>query len=115
MVVLFTVVYAVGGTPFLHLLTDSEEVVAASEPYFWWAVLVPVTGMAAFVYDGIFIGITASRGMLVSCAVATAVFYVVYFLFFPSFGNHALWVALLLYLALRGIIQHLWLRRLQNS
>lgn len=110
MIVLFTALYAFGGTPFLHLLTDDEAVIAASEPYFWWAVLVPLTGMAAFVYDGIFIGITAARGMLVSCAIATAAFFGLYFVLFPMFGNHALWIALLVYLALRGIVQAGWMR-----
>lgn len=37
MVVLFTAVYVAGGMPFLHLLTDEPQVVAASREYVWWA------------------------------------------------------------------------------
>lgn len=109
MVALFTLIYWVGGTPFLRLLTTDATVIQAASDYLPWAVLIPLCSMAAFVWDGVFIGTTYTRGMLISCAVAAAVFFSLWFLLSPSMGNHALWVALLSYLALRGIIQtYLW-------
>jgi MATE family multidrug resistance protein len=74
-----------------------------------WALLIPISGMAAFVYDGIFVGMLLTRGMLISCSIATAAFFVLYFLLFPLTGNHALWLALIVYLALRGLVQHIYL------
>ena len=109
MVVLFTAVYALGGRGFLGLLTDETSVVDAAMEYLPWALLIPVAGMAAFVYDGIFIGLLKTRGMLVASAVATVVFFGLYFALFPVWGNHALWLALIVYLALRGLVQHLYL------
>ena len=109
MVVLFTAVYALGGRGFLGLLTDEASVVDAALEYLPWALLIPVAGMAAFVYDGIFIGLLKTRGMLVASAVATIVFFGLYFVLFPLWGNHALWLALIVYLALRGLVQHLYL------
>ncbi|MBQ9636653.1 MAG: MATE family efflux transporter [Prevotella sp.] len=109
MVALFTAVYALGGRAFLGLLTSEQAVVSAALDYLPWALLIPVSGMAAFVYDGIFVGMMETRGMLISCAVATATFYVLFFVFFPLWGNHALWLALIVYLALRGIVQHFYL------
>ena len=109
MVVLFTAVYALGGRGFLGLLTDEASVVDAAMEYLPWALLIPVAGMAAFVYDGIFIGLLKTRGMLVASAVATVVFFGLYFVLFPVWGNHALWLALIVYLALRGLVQHLYL------
>jgi len=102
---LFTVVYVVGGMPFLRLLTDEPQVVEASRDFVWWAYLIPVAGVAAFIWDGIFIGITASRGMLLSSAVAAVVFFVGATLLTPVWGNHALWLSMLLYLAVRGVVQ----------
>lgn len=115
MVVLFTLVYAFGGEKFLHLLTSEASVVLAARPYFWWAVAVPVVSVAAFIFDGVFIGITASRGMLVSCAIATAAFFSLFLMLFPHVGNHSLWIALLVYMLLRGAVQALWLRRLRGQ
>ena len=108
---LFTVVYALGGERFLALLTDEASVVKAAAAYFPWAVAVPLAGVAAFVWDGVFIGVTATRGMLLSSLVATLVFFVVYVVFRVSLGNHALWMAFVVYLAVRGVVQTaLWKR-----
>ena len=103
--VLFTVVYAAGGQQFLGLLTDEMEVVRAAEPYFPWAVVVPLAGVAAFVWDGVFIGITATKGMLLSSVMATLVFFAIYIFSVDVWGNHALWLAFVIYLAVRGIVQ----------
>ena len=105
MTVLFTTLYVVGGMPFLRLLTDEETVVQAAHEYVWWAWLIPVAGVAAFVWDGIFIGITQTRGMLVSAAVASVVFLAGVVWLMPVMGNHGLWLSMLLYLAVRGIVQ----------
>ncbi len=105
MAALFTAVYAAAGTPFLRLLTDDEAVIRASDGYFPWALVIPLCSMAAFVWDGIFIGITATRGMLVSLAASAAVFFATFFGLFPALGNHALWLAMTLYLASRGAVQ----------
>ena len=103
--VVFTLAYALAGPAFLRLLTSDAAVVAHARGFLGWAVLIPLTGMAAFVWDGIYIGLTRSRGMLVACLVASAVFFAVWFVLSPAMGNHALWLALLVYLALRGVVQ----------
>ncbi len=131
MMAVFTAVYALGGTGFLGLLTSDGAVVQAAAAYLPWACLVPVAGMAAFVYDGIFIGLAATRGMLVSSVAATAAFFAVFAGggmvlagggagVFPAAKaatsasspmlNHFLWLAFLVYLAARGLLQHLIFR-----
>ena len=109
----YTLVYATGGNAFLSLLTDAPGVIAASGAYFPWAVLIPICGMAAFIWDGVFIGITATRGMLVSSAVSAALFFAVYMALRPSLHNHALWIAFLAYLAMRGIMQTIIFKKLK--
>lgn len=101
----FTLVYALGGESFLALLTNEPSVLVASRAYFGWAVAIPVAGVAAFLWDGIFVGATLSREMLRSMWIASASFFLVYFTLHPLLGNHALWIAFLSYLALRGIVQ----------
>ena len=103
--VVYTLVYALGGRPFLMLLTDNASVIDASASYVPWAVFIPLCGMAAFIWDGVFIGITATRGMLLSSAIASVVFFVVYLVLRPMLHNHALWMAFLTYLAMRGVVQ----------
>lgn len=100
----FTLLYIVGGENFLSLLTSDKQVITASGEYFWWAVLIPLSGMSAFVFDGIFVGITQSKSMLCSTTVASASFFGLFFGLHPFLGNHALWLAFILYLLLRGIV-----------
>ena len=106
----FTVVYVLGGKPFLGLLTDEPSVVEASADYVWWAYLIPFVSMGAFMWDGIFIGLTASRQMLQSMFAAAVTFFVLYYLLHPSLGNHGLWAAFLAFLLVRGGVQT-WLYR----
>ena len=106
----FTVVYVFGGKPFLGLLTDEPSVVEASANYVRWAYLIPFVSMGAFMWDGIFIGLTASRQMLQSMFAAAVTFFVLYYLLHPSLGNHGLWAAFLAFLLVRGGVQT-WLYR----
>lgn len=108
----FTLCFALGGERLLSLLTNAQDVVAAAVPYLPWALAIPLVGMSAFVYDGIFIGITATRGMLVSSFIGTVCFFLVYFSLLSPLGNHALWLALLVYLGMRGCVQAVLMRRL---
>lgn len=103
--VAYTMVYAVGGTGFLRLLTDDIEVVAASADYAPWAVLIPICGLAAFIWDGVFIGTTNTRGMFAATAAAMLVFFGVYLSLRSEWQNHALWLAFLTFLLTRGAVQ----------
>lgn len=103
--VAYTMVYAVGGTGFLRLLTDDIEVVAASAKYAPWAVLIPICGLAAFIWDGVFIGTTNTRGMFAATAAAMLAFFGVYLSLRSEWQNHALWLAFLTFLLTRGAVQ----------
>lgn len=105
MTTLFTCIYIIGGMPFLRLLTDEPQVVEASQAYVWWAYLIPAAGVAAFIWDGLFIGTTQTRGMLISSAVAAILFFVTATITMNRMGNHGLWLSMILYLLTRGIVQ----------
>lgn len=116
MVAIFTLVYAVGGRFFVSLITDHADVVEMSNRYYWWVLVIPVAGTAAFLYDGIFVGMTETRGMLVSSVVSAIVFFglfaVGYYCLDISLLNHSLWFSFIVYLALRGAIQWRWMKEL---
>lgn len=101
----FTLLYGIGGSSFLGLLTNEREVLNASSNYFYWVLAIPLAGMAAFLWDGIYIGATVSRQMLYSMLVASASFFLLQGLLQQQMGNHALWMAFIVYLFLRGLVQ----------
>ena len=107
----YTLLYMLGGHWIVALLTDEPQVLEASHEYLWWAWLIPAAGCVAFIWDGIFIGMTATRGMLASSFFSALVFFAVYLLTVSVFGNHGLWLAQIAYLAMRGILQTIWYRQ----
>ena len=118
---LFTILYAIGGEWFLAIFSDKPEIISASKPYLFWALIIPVCGFAAFLFDGIFVGATASRTMRNSMFIASAMFFIVYFglkqfaihhsYLTTQNWNNILWIAFMVYLALRGIIQAFYLNK----
>ena len=106
----FTILYSFPQLIF-GILTDDATVIAAAMHYRWWCALLPIAGMAAFVWDGVFIGLTSTRGMLIAVAVAVVAFIVIYGCLPYGMGNHRLWLAFVIYLAMRGVVQTvLWLK-----
>ena len=110
----FTLVYGIGGKVFLGLITNEQSVITASSAYFYWVLAIPLAGFAAFLYDGIFIGATATRWMLYAMSIATIAFFLIYYGFRGTMDNHALWLAFITYLALRGIVQGFLGRKILN-
>ena len=107
----FTLLYGIGGENFLGLLTNDTIVIETAGHYFYWVLAIPLAGFAAFLWDGILIGATATRFMLWAMLVASGSFFVIYYCFSGTTNNHMLWLAFLVYLALRGIMQTLWSRK----
>lgn len=109
---LFTLLYGLGGQAFLGLLTNEASVIQASQSYFYWVLAIPLAGFAAFLLDGIFIGATATGLMLKAMLVASVSFFLIYYGFRGTMANHALWMAFISYLFLRGIVQGLLGRKI---
>lgn len=108
----FTAIYFICGEWIIELLTDEESVVNTAREYLPWAVSVPICGIMAFIYDGVAIGLTLTRRMLLSVALGMAVFFAIWLMLQPVIGNHGLWLAFVAYLAVRGISLHILLNKL---
>jgi MATE family multidrug resistance protein len=116
--VLFTGLYAAFGEQFLHIFTDKQDVIAATGEYMGWVLAIPICGFAAFLFDGIFIGATATRTMRNAMFVATGAFFAIYYGLKEYFGtadihtwNNILWIAFMVFLTLRGLLQAVRVRR----
>ncbi len=116
--VVFTGLYAAFGNQFLHIFTDKPDVIAAAGDYMTWVLAIPVCGFAAFLFDGIFIGATATRTMRDAMFIATAAFFAIYYGLKYHFGtadehvwNNILWTAFMVFLTLRGLLQAIRVRK----
>ncbi|MDU1889782.1 MAG: MATE family efflux transporter [Dysgonomonas sp.] len=102
---LFTVAYVLFLDQILYILTDKQNIIELSRQYHKWVYLIPVAGFSAFLWDGVFVGATASHQMRNSMLVAVGCFFLLYFAFYDLLANNILWIAFIVYLAVRGIVQ----------
>ena len=90
------------GKRLLSVFTDQMSLVEQAEVYLIWVIIAPVINVAAYIWDGIFLGATASRALRNSAIVSTLIYLSAVYLLMP-FGNHGLWGALTLLLVARGV------------
>lgn len=108
----FTLIYLFGMNTILNLLTSQQNLITDAQPYILWVVLIPLTSFGSFIWDGIYIGATASAAMRNTLLGATILVFVpVYFLLNPFWQNHALWLAMVLFMFARGAIQTFLFKR----
>lgn len=108
----FTIAYYFWGTDILSILTNDKSVIAEAMNYMLWTILVPITGFSAFLFDGIYIGATASKPMRNIMFLATAGFFAGYYILSPIWGNNGLWISFLIFLSLRGGLMWIWNRKI---
>ncbi|MEG1554546.1 MAG: MATE family efflux transporter [Rikenellaceae bacterium] len=110
----FTILYTFLLTPLISIFTNVESIITLAGEYKWWVVAIPFAGFLAFVLDGVLIGITQTKIMRNSIFFASIIFYAVYYLLTPTIGNNAIWLAFILYLIGRGVIQYIYYKRIDR-
>jgi MATE family multidrug resistance protein len=101
-------IYLLGGEYIMPLFSKNTEIEIVAKPYLYWVAIIPLAGFAAYTWDGIYIGATSTKTMMSSMVIATfIVFLPAYYLTKNQLGNHALWLAFVLFKLARGAIQTL--------
>lgn len=104
--ILFTVIYYIFGDGMVKLLTSNIDVIEICDKYIFYTFLIPLLSFGAFIWDGVYVGLTASKEMRNSVILSFIFLFVpTYTLFSNSLGNHALWIAMLLFFFGRSIFQ----------
>ena len=75
----FMLMYGLGGVPAVHLLTSDVTVVEAGREFIPWLLLMPLIGVPAFIWDGVFTGATATSAMRDSTLLCAMGFFAVWF------------------------------------
>ena len=110
---LISLIYWLAGARFAASFSTDSAVIATTLSYYRWAILLPLLGVSAYVFDGIFIGATWTRAMLLTMAAAFAIYGLLLLLAGPL-GNHGLWLAFSLFLVARAAGQALVLPRFER-
>ena len=98
------------GAWIINQITSIEAVQFEAMVYLPWLILIPITSMLGFVFDGIFIGMTRASEMRNAMIFSLLAVYFPVWLLFSSEGNHALWIAMNAFMLARGL-SLLWIYR----
>lgn len=113
----FMVLYAFFARPMLYVLTSDTEVVTASMEFIPWLIPMPIIGCAAFTWDGIYVGATASKPIRNSTLWAVLGFFIVWFAGYfilrpsPHIAVHILMAGFLMHLLIRMLYETVLYRR----
>ena len=96
-------IFGLFGEQLLHFFTDQRDLIGQAKPYLIWIIVAPVVNVAAYIWDGIYLGATVSKPLRNAMIVAMLMFLGTVYLLMP-YGNHGLWAALTLLLIVRGVL-----------
>lgn len=102
---LYSLAFYLTGTAIINTLTDITSVRAEANSALYVIALLPVFAVWCYQFDGIFIGATAGRGMLVSMAGAFIFYALALEYWSNSMTLDRLWMCVLIFMAARGLVQ----------
>ena len=101
--VIATIGYWFAGDWLFRLMSADPVVLERSKEFLLWLPVMPLLGCAAFVWDGIYIGATATKAIRNSMLWAVAGFFLCYFIFREPYGVHSLWIGYMAHLVARAV------------
>ncbi|MFT5833498.1 MAG: MATE family multidrug resistance protein [Cognaticolwellia sp.] len=109
----YSLIFYIFDVPLLHLFTNQENLITAAQDYTIWIVLFPILATAGYMWDGVFIGLTASKAMR-NTMLWAFIFYIILFYAVDyqlvEMTNFWLWLTFSLFIGIRGIVQTVYYR-----
>lgn len=105
--VAYSLGYLVFGDFLLSIFTNQQDIIEVASLYMIWLAIFPIVGTPCYIWDGIYIGLTASRSMRNMMILSIAVYFLLYYTVGVPWGNHGLWLSLSVFMLARGIFLHI--------
>jgi len=113
--IILSFVYFILSKEILSLYTNQSKVIEMALGFMIWIVVAPVINSISFIWDGIYIGATATREMLISMIVSTLIFFLpIYYFTKDVLDNHSLWLALTIFMVIRGLTLTFFSKKIIN-
>lgn len=101
----FTILYALFPSTFVKIISTNPNILSEIEPYYIYMIAIPIITFAAFIWDGIYIGATASKAIRNTMIISSIfIFLPTWYFLTPRFENHGLWIAFLCFMITRSIV-----------
>jgi multidrug resistance protein, MATE family len=101
--VLISIAYFFFGTQIIAIYTGQNQIRALAATYLPWVIVMPITSVWSFQFDGIYVGATRAAELRDSMIVSFLGFLGLAVLLGWRFGNHGLWAAMIAFMLLRAV------------
>lgn len=108
----FCVVYAVAGQTIIGMLTSIDDLRTTAGQFLPWLIVSPLISVWSFLYDGVYVGATRTREMMIVMVGSALLVFLPTWLATGMLGNHGLWLAFTAFMLARGVGMHVWFRRM---
>jgi len=108
---LYAFVYYVFGVQLFALFSDDPSLLSLGEELLYFMAIFPIVAFASYIWDGIYVGLTATTSMRNAMVMALIV-YLISFYLLPVYDNGAhIWIALSIFLVARAVFQQIYYHR----
>lgn len=105
----FILIYIFAYDLLLAGLTNELGLIQLAHEYQIWVCLIPILSFVPFLWDGVYIGATATRPIRNAILIAgILVFLPAYYLSRGFWSNHGLWFSFSLFMLVRGFLMSYW-------
>ncbi len=108
-------VYWLLGESIIALFTSIDQVAATALEYLPWMVVSPLLSVWSFQLDGVFIGTGHAREMRNAMIVSLTLYLALLQWTIPAFGNHGLFLGLMLFMLIRAISLLFYYRGIETA
>ncbi|UTW55502.1 MATE family efflux transporter [Kordiimonas sp. SCSIO 12610] len=112
---LYSVIFWGLGHYIINTLTDISAIKNVATTAMPAIIALPIASVWCFQFDGIYIGATASKAMMITMAIAFFVFLIVVFPLSTRFGLCGIWFALGIFMLSRGLAQAVHYPKLKSG
>jgi MATE family multidrug resistance protein len=109
--VIFSAAYWFWGDGLLLFFTKYDNVLVEGRKYLPWLISLPLISFASYIWDGVYIGTTASKLMKYTMLASTVVFFISYYSAKGTMQNNALWMAMILFSFMRSFLQFVFYKK----
>jgi MATE family multidrug resistance protein len=102
---IFTALYLFFWKSVMLIFTENKNIMIEASQYIGWIIAIPLISVLTFIWDGIFLGTTATAEQRNATVIASICFFITYYFLKNTIGNHALLLAQLVFFGMRGILQ----------
>ncbi|MCP3764377.1 MATE family efflux transporter [Domibacillus sp. A3M-37] len=99
----------------LLLFTPMPSVIELAHTYQMWLILFPLSAGLGLILYGVFTGATETASIRNSMILALVLYLIAQFIFVPSYHNHGLWLAFILFSLGRSVFLALYLPKLNRT